>query len=141
LALNAAIEAARAGEKGHGLAIVAEEVRGLSERTSHSTSTISQIISKVRAQLQEASQSPETEQRLLGEIKKEEAPIAFAESLVETLDENKTIMVTDSSSVQVQHNKNQATHLDELTKTMHYQLKALHVIANDVKQSIDTFHV
>ncbi|MFL0801947.1 MAG: methyl-accepting chemotaxis protein [Agarilytica sp.] len=60
LALNAAIEAARAGEHGRGFAVVADEVRSLSQRTQDSVTDIEEKVRRFQDGSQNAVRAMET---------------------------------------------------------------------------------
>ncbi|SFC41007.1 methyl-accepting chemotaxis protein [Alkalibacterium subtropicum] len=57
LALNAAIEAAQAGEAGKGFAVVANEVRKLSEQTDEAVGKVAEIVQAIQVESTEAKQS------------------------------------------------------------------------------------
>ena len=59
LALNAAIEAARAGEHGRGFAVVADEVRKLSEQVAVSVKDITGFVGKIQSESRDVSVSLE----------------------------------------------------------------------------------
>jgi len=69
LALNAAIEAARAGEHGRGFAVVADEVRKLAEKSSHSAVEIKGVISSMEQSINEATNDAKATKDIFGDLK------------------------------------------------------------------------
>ncbi|MEO7718718.1 MAG: HAMP domain-containing methyl-accepting chemotaxis protein [Capsulimonas sp.] len=81
LALNAAIEAARAGEHGRGFAVVADEVRKLSERAASATRDIGMLIGGIQSEVAGAVQAMQesTEEVTAGAAQSAEAGVALSD--------------------------------------------------------------
>ncbi|MFS0574562.1 methyl-accepting chemotaxis protein [Sporosarcina sp. 179-K 3D1 HS] len=80
LALNAAIEAARAGEHGKGFAVVADEVRKLSEQSQYATNQVSELVMEIQRKVEQTIEAAE----------EEEAEIIEGQKLVESASQSVT---------------------------------------------------
>jgi len=78
LALNASIEAARAGHAGLGFAVVANEVKDLSQQTSRATGEIGQQIARMQQQCREAVDAIHRIGTTIGEINHKNHAVAEA---------------------------------------------------------------
>jgi len=111
LALNAAIEAARAGEHGRGFAVVADEVRRLSDRSNTAADDVRKLISKVETHIKEihartekgtsesAARSHEAETVVNDTLKKLDAVMNEAGSRLDELTRETGTLAQDISSV------------------------------------------
>ena len=104
LALNAAIEAARAGEHGRGFAVVADEVRKLADRTSHSASDaggiigqlsekVKQVVATIDGVVEKVNLSQEEAQRTAQTIE------GMASSAMDTAQANQGIAATSNEQL------------------------------------------
>lgn len=145
LALNAAIEAARAGEHGRGFAVVADEVRKLSERTAVSTQDIARIVQVIqsgtvqskealiiaKAEAMHGVRHGESMGQLLQQIEKSvhivtdmmgqiaaatEEQSAAGDHIAQNIDT--VVTISASTAHDIEHARNAMMHLAEISKTL-----------------------
>jgi methyl-accepting chemotaxis protein len=119
LALNASIEAARAGEYGQGFAVVAEEVRKLSDGTGKSAEDIIELISEIKEESRRVQENMRESSKQISEGKKniDITATSFQEILQTVLEtERKANSIADLSQVQAEGAGEMVKTVDEITK-------------------------
>jgi len=124
LALNAAIEAARAGDAGRGFSVVADEVRGLAEKTVQATQNINDIIGAMHGSIKSLLKAMREGSEYVDSGKQLGDKAAFAVAQIKTL-------VLDVNL----RNQELAISIDEASKATQVIADNMDQVANNVTQN------
>jgi methyl-accepting chemotaxis protein len=139
LALNAAIEAARAGEHGRGFAVVADEVRGLADKTQHSlieiNNTINQVVKSISDISLQISKNSKFIEVLAVESIANSENIGLLTSVVSELE--------DSINISVSKSEDMVSHIDVITNQSQsiYEKTSQNVkVVEEITEAIKELH-
>lgn len=154
LALNAAIEAARAGEQGRGFAVVADEVRKLAEKSSHSASEIDAVTRVLGQQsnvvdqaIQSGLQSLRTSQNAVGNVAEVLAQAnAAASQASEGVDAiSRSVKEQTAASTDISRNIERIAHMSEQNSHAMAEVSAavheLEALAGELENIVSRFRV
>ncbi len=130
LSLNAAILAAQAGEYGKSFSVVADEIRGLSERTSNSTREIGGIVKTIQKDIKDAVYTIDSAQ---GKVEEGNSLVMKAgEALREIL--NASIQSTEMTKAIERATQEQSVGLKQITLAVDDIRKMMNSVAKSTKE-------
>ena len=130
LSLNAAILAAQAGEYGKSFSVVADEIRGLSERTSNSTREIGVIVKTIQKDIRDAIHTIDSAQEKVEE--RNSLVVKVGEALREIL--NAAIQSTEMTKAIERATGEQSLGLRQITDAVEDIRKMMGSVAKSAKE-------